>query len=90
MSELSELYDHIKKKVREYEKKAADLRAARNKTIPECLQAYRTKHGITKEEFASKLGIARMQLFRWERGESIPGAEAMKKLEDLGIVSKVE
>lgn len=90
MDELGKMYDFIREHVRALEEKATDKRQARNKLIPESLKAYRALKGITKEELARQLGVVRMQVFRWETGRSIPGDEAMQKLESLGIVDKVK
>ena len=90
MTEYSELYDFIVKHIREYESKTEDLRESRAKMIPLRLRMYRTKHGLTKEALAKELGVTRMQLFRWEKGSYLPGAEAMKKMEEKGIVESIE
>ena len=90
MDETARLYEHIVKSVREYESKMEDKRAAREKMICERLRVYIAKNGITKEALARELNMSRMQLFRWLEKGSIPGEEMMKKLEEKGIIEKLE
>ena len=90
MTDTGELYEYIVKHLCEYESKMDDKRKAREKIIPGRLRLYIAKTGITKEVLAKELEVSRMQLFRWIKGESAPGKEAMKKMEEMGIVDKVE
>ena len=89
MSTFDELYDKIMKAVREYEKIAEDKRKARAKMIPQRLRMYRAKHGFSKEALAKELGVTRMEIFRWERGDNVPGEEAMRKLEEKKIINPI-
>ena len=90
MSDFAELYEAIVKAVLKYEAKAEDKRKARAKIIPELLKTYRAKHGLSKEALAKELGVTRMEIFRWEKGNNVPGEKAMKKLEKKKIVNPIE
>ena len=90
MDDAAILYEKIIKSVREYERKMEDKRVAREKMICERLRLYIAKNDITKEALARELDISRMQLFRWIEIGSIPGEEMMKKLEEKGIIDKLE
>jgi transcriptional regulator with XRE-family HTH domain len=52
------------------------------------LQRLRTKHGLSQEELAGKIGISRQAVSKWERGESSPDTDnllALATVYDLTI-----
>ena len=90
MSEFEKLYDHIIEEVREYEDKVKNKEKARAKMLPVRLKAYIIRNKLTQESLADELGVSRMELFRWLRGEYIPRDDAMKKLEERKIIDKID
>ena len=90
VSQFEELYDHIIKSVREYEAKVKDKEEARAKMLPVRLKAYIIRNKLTQESLANDLGVSRMELFRWLRGEYVPRDEVMRKLEERKIIDKIE
>ena len=49
--------------------------------------ALRTAKGLSQEELAEKVFVTRQAVSRWERGETLPGAETLKQLSRLYDVS---
>ena len=47
----------------------------------------RTKSGLSQEELAEKVYVTRQAVSRWENGETIPNAEALKLLSKIFDVS---
>jgi len=90
MTNVGKLYEEIVKYLREYESAMEDKRIARAETIPERLRLYIAKTGITKDKLAEELGVSRMQLFRWIKGGIAPGREALKKMEEMNIIDRIE
>ena len=90
MSDFSKLYEAVVKAISEFELEAEDKRKARAKMIPHLIKVHRIRHGLSKEALAQKLGVTRMEIFRWEKGDNMPREEAMKKLEDKKIVTPIE
>jgi len=90
MVDFRKLYEHIVHSIEKYEHIMKKEREVYKKLIPERLRLYIAKNGITKEALAKKLGVSRMQLFRWLKGENYPSSEMIKKMEKLGIIEKIE
>lgn len=51
--------------------------AKRDSKIREELQTLRSKHNLSREDIASRLGVCVMTVYRWERGESFPQSRFM-------------
>lgn len=47
----------------------------------------RTRHGLSQNELAEKIYVTRQAVSRWETGETIPNAEALKLLSKVFDVS---
>ena len=88
MLDAGELYQLIVNKTREYEALMENKKKARAKTAHIKLRLYMEKNAITKDAMAKKLGISRMQLFRWLEERNMPGEEMMSKMEEIGIIEK--
>ena len=41
---------------------------------------------LTQEELAQKIGVTKMQIIRWERGDSMPSKLAKEKLKKEGLI----
>jgi len=90
MTDAGELYMIIVKKLREYEALMENKREARAKTIPKRLELYLAKSGLTKDALAKKLGVSRMQLFRWLQGINFPEEKMIERMAEMGIVDKID
>lgn len=88
MPNEADLYMEIERKMREWEALIENKKEARAKTAHFKLKLYMENEGITKEAMAKKLGISRMQLFRWLNRDQLPGKEMINKMEELGIIEK--
>lgn len=89
MADFEQLYEAALKAMRDYEAEAVDKRKAREKMIPQLIRGYRIRHNLSKKALAQKLGVTRMEIFRWENGDNIPGKEAMKILEEKKIINPI-
>ena len=47
----------------------------------------RTKHGLSQDELAEKIYVARQAVSRWENGETVPNTDTLKLLSKLFDVS---
>lgn len=54
------------------------------------LTALRKAKGISQEELATRLGVVRQTVSKWERGYSVPDAEMLIKLAEVFEVSVAE
>lgn len=59
------------------------------KTIGETLKSLRTQAGMTQSELGEKLSISAQAISKWERDESQPDIETLKKLAEIYGVSVV-
>lgn len=50
------------------------------------IRKYRAENGMSCESLARRLGVTRMQVFRWEKGRCKPGNLAMEKMRSVGIL----
>ncbi len=50
---------------------------------PHPLTAWRNSVGISVFEAAKKAGVTRQSWYRWERGASLPDAQAMRKIFEM-------
>ena len=48
---------------------------------------FRIRNNLTQEELARKLWVTPISVLRWEKGYSRPNNMAMKRLEELGVIS---
>ena len=60
------------------------------KTLGETLKAFRMQAGITQTELGEKLNISAQAISKWEREESQPDIETLKKLAEIYGVSVAE
>ena len=49
------------------------------------IDAYMDKNNINANVLSGKIGVSRMQLYRWMKGESIPNRLAWMRLKELKI-----
>lgn len=49
----------------------------------ENLKTLRKNKGVTQEELAARLNIVRQTVSKWEKGQSVPGAEMLVKLAEI-------
>ena len=54
------------------------------------LKAIRKERGFTQEELAIKIGVVRQTVSKWEKGLSVPDADAMSRIADVLEVSVSE
>lgn len=50
---------------------------------PEEVKSLREELGLTQEKFAKRIGVHKITVSRWERGEMVPRGLALKALERL-------
>jgi transcriptional regulator with XRE-family HTH domain len=51
--------------------------------IGENIKAIRKNKGMTQEELAIKLNVARQTISKWEKGLSVPDAELVQKISEI-------
>jgi len=67
----------------------ADLESLRRKRTPESLppparrRAIRVAYGVSQEDMATVLGVSRLTVSMWERGQTEPKPEHAEKYADL-------
>ena len=54
------------------------------------LKFFRTSYKMTQETLALKLGVTRQTVSKWEKGISVPDADALVKIADIFGVSESE
>jgi transcriptional regulator with XRE-family HTH domain len=52
-------------------------------SLPDWLRSLRTHAGLTQAQLATRLGVARATLNRWENGRTYPDREDRMRLNDL-------
>lgn len=57
------------------------------KTIANNLARYRKREGLTQLELANEINYSDKVISKWERGESLPGIEALKKISEFYGIS---
>jgi DNA-binding XRE family transcriptional regulator len=90
MTDFRKLYDAVIKAISEYEEEAKNERQKRALMIPQQLKLYRIQHGFSKEALAKRLGVSRMEIFRWENGHNVPGEDKMRQLEEMKIINPIK
>lgn len=50
------------------------------------IRMYREENDMSCESLARRLGVTRMQVYRWETGKCKPGNLAMDKMRNVGIL----
>lgn len=50
------------------------------------IRDYREAHHLTQKELAKELGVAKMEVLRWENGKNDPNKTAVLKLKEKGIL----
>ena len=58
--------------------------------LNENLKAFRKSKGLTQEELAARLNIARQTVSKWENGLSVPDADALIRVAEILEVSVSE
>lgn len=51
----------------------------RGSKIQRGLQTLMSKHDLSREDIASRLGVSTMTIYRWEHGKTIPQSRLMLK-----------
>ncbi len=51
--------------------------------LQENLKNLRKQKGYSQEELASRLGVVRQTISKWEKGQSVPDSEMLMKLADV-------
>ena len=46
-------------------------------TVPELIKTMRTRSGLSVNELAARMGIGPNQIYSWETGKVMPGAEKL-------------
>ena len=62
----------------------------KEKTLGETLKSLRTKAGVTQSDLGEKLSISAQAISKWERNESQPDIETLKKLAEIYNVTVAE
>jgi len=75
--ELLELYEKLNQK--KVDNKLKYLISAR-------VRLYRAQKQLTQEQLAKELGVERLQVLRWENGQSQPSPGKVKFLQEKGIL----
>lgn len=52
------------------------------------LAAYRKEEGMSQQQLADKLGVARATILRWENGVNVPSSHELKKISNLLGISE--
>ena len=52
-------------------------------TIPERLQQLRKRSGLSQEQLAERLSVARQTISKWENGQALPEIDTLIRLSDL-------
>jgi len=89
MPNLNRLHQEIIRKINEYEELAKTEQDAKIKYIvQQKLRLYRAKNRLTQDQLATKLGVNRLQIIRWEQGFFKPQMWVMRLLEEHNIIDK--
>ena len=89
MGKLNRLHQEIIKKINEYEELAkTELDAKIKYIVQQKLRLYRAKNHVTQDQLATKLGVNRLQIIRWEQGCFKPQMWAMRLLEEHDVIEK--
>ncbi len=87
MQDLNKLHEKIIGQIRKYEALAKDEEEAKLKyIIAQKLRLHRATNHLTQDQLATKLGVNRIQIIRWEQGISKPQKLLMQLLKDRGIL----
>lgn len=54
------------------------------------LRYFRTSHKMTQETLASKLGVTRQTVSKWEKGLSVPDADTLNNIAGIFEISVIE
>lgn len=61
---------------------------ARKKLIAAQIRMYRLQNKLTQQQLAEKLGVAKLDILRWEGAQHIPAKLALALLKEKGIVKE--
>ena len=80
------LYEHIIKKIREYEQVVRNTKEDKQKEeISIKLRLYRADNNLTQDQLAEKLEVARTQIVRWESAKHKPQQWVIRLLKEQKI-----
>lgn len=68
----------------------APLKQGRFVFNPESISKIRNKLGLTQEQLAQKLGVAKTAISRWEKGIVKPDADSLAAIYSVAIVNRIE
>lgn len=87
MQNLNKLHQEIVAKIKEFEELTKGEEEVKLKyIIAQKLRLYRATNHFTQDQLATKLGVNRIQIIRWEQGFCKPQRWVMKLLKEHGIV----
>ena len=87
MRDLNKLHEKIVEQIRKYEAQAKGEEEAKLKYIvAQKLRLYRATNHFTQDQLATKLGVNRIQIIRWEQGFSKPQRLLIQLLKAHGIL----
>lgn len=85
--ENNELYNKIVEYISEYERlnrKKVDVKL--KYLISARVKLYRAQNQLTQTQLAERLGVQKLQVLRWENGQSQPNKTMVKFLQSKGIL----
>ena len=89
MQDLNKLHQKIVEQIRKYEALAKTEEKNKQKyIIAQKLRLYRATNHLTQDQLATRLGVNRIQIIRWEQGFSQPQKLLIHLLENNGILDK--
>lgn len=87
MEEKEKIYNKILELIKAYERlDRKKLDAKLKYLISGRVKLYRAQKQITQEQLAKELGVQRLQVLRWENGQSQPSPVMVKFLQEKGIL----
>lgn len=85
-NDFNELYERCKKITDELFNAAGEDKGKKKKAIAQKIKSYRIGKKLTQDELAKKLGVAKMEIIRWENAKNMPSQLALEKLKQIGIM----
>ena len=85
-SDFDTLYERCKKITDELFEAASEDKEKKKKAIAQKIKMYRIGKKMTQDDLAKKLGVAKMEIIRWENEKNMPSRLAKEKLKQLKII----